>query len=109
MLNCCNIGANRIRTLLTPPFDLRALTQGAPSRRAVLHGGLTLAAALATGPACAEAAAHAIAMHGDPAWGPSFDHPSYSDPAAPKGGTLVQGVLGTFDCLNPFIVKGPTY
>ena len=23
-----------------------------------------------------------------------------------KGGQLVQGVLGTFDCLNPFIVKG---
>lgn len=45
-------------------------------------------------------------MHGDPAWGPNFDHPSYADPAAPKGGSLVQGVLGTFDCLNPFIVKG---
>ena len=49
---------------------------------------------------------HAIAMHGEPAWGPDFDHPTYADPAAPKGGQLVQGVLGTFDCLNPFIVKG---
>ncbi len=45
-------------------------------------------------------------MHGEPAWGRNFDHPTYADPAAPKGGTLVQGVLGTFDCLNPFIVKG---
>src|SRR5262249_20347673 len=27
-------------------------------------------------------------------------------PAAPKGGRLVQGVLGTFDSLNPLIVKG---
>ncbi len=45
-------------------------------------------------------------MHGEPAWAPNFTHPSYADPAAPKGGTLVQGVLGTFDCLNPFIVKG---
>ncbi len=27
-------------------------------------------------------------------------------PAAPKGGQLTQGVLGTFDSLNPFIVKG---
>jgi peptide/nickel transport system substrate-binding protein len=106
VLNCCNIGANRIRTLFTPPFDLRALTGGAPSRRAVLHGGLAVAAALAAGPAHAEAATHAIAMHGAPAWGPSFDHPTYADPAAPKGGALVQGVLGTFDCLNPFIVKG---
>jgi peptide/nickel transport system substrate-binding protein len=106
VLNCCNIGANRIRTLLTPPFDLRALTRAAPSRRSVLHGGLALAAAMATRPARADAPSHAIAMHGDPAWGPNFDHPSYANPAAPKGGTLVQGVLGTFDCLNPFIVKG---
>ena len=30
----------------------------------------------------------------------------YANPAAPKGGQLVQGVLGTFDSLNPFIVKG---
>jgi peptide/nickel transport system substrate-binding protein len=54
----------------------------------------------------AEPTDHAIAMHGDPAWGPSFTHPTYANPAAPKGGQLVQGVLGTFDCLNPFIVKG---
>ena len=45
-------------------------------------------------------------MHGEPAWGPNFNHPTYANPAAPKGGQLVQGVLGTFDCLNPFIVKG---
>ncbi len=45
-------------------------------------------------------------MHGEPAWGPDFSHPSYANPAAPKGGQLVQGVLGTFDSLNPFIVKG---
>ena len=62
--------------------------------------------ALKLRPARAATAAHAIAMHGEPAWAPDFTHPTYSDPAAPKGGTLVQGVLGTFDCLNPFIVKG---
>ena len=45
-------------------------------------------------------------MHGEPAWGPDFSHSTYANPAAPKGGQLVQGVLGTFDCLNPFIVKG---
>ena len=47
-----------------------------------------------------------IAMHGEPEWGPNFTNPTYANPAAPKGGQLVQGVLGTFDCLNPFIVKG---
>jgi peptide/nickel transport system substrate-binding protein len=91
-------------------FDLRTLAQGAPSRRAVLHGGVgavaAAAAALAVRPARADGTVHAIAMHGEPAWAANFTHPSYANPAAPKGGTLVQGVLGSFDCLNPFIVKG---
>ncbi len=30
----------------------------------------------------------------------------YVNPDAPKGGRLVQGVLGTFDSLNPMIVRG---
>jgi peptide/nickel transport system substrate-binding protein len=108
VINSPKIGANRIRAL-TPPFDLRALTQGTPSRRAVLHGAAVAVAAAAGStvwPARADESAHAIAMHGAPSWGPNFTHPSYADPAAPKGGTLMQGVLGTFDCLNPFIVKG---
>ncbi len=54
----------------------------------------------------AAAPAHALAMHGEPAWGPDFKFPAYANPAAPKGGQLKQGVLGTFDSLNPFIVKG---
>ena len=54
----------------------------------------------------ADAARHAIAMHGEPAWDADFTSPTYANPAAPKGGRLVQGVLGTFDSLNPFIVKG---
>jgi peptide/nickel transport system substrate-binding protein len=47
-----------------------------------------------------------IAMHGEPALGPDFQRLRYADPAAPKGGRLVHGVLGTFDSLNPFIVRG---
>jgi len=54
----------------------------------------------------AQALSYAIAMHGDPAWKPDFSYPTYANPAAPKGGQLAQGVLGAFDCLNPFIVKG---
>jgi peptide/nickel transport system substrate-binding protein len=49
---------------------------------------------------------HALAMHGRPAWPPSFTSPTYANPDAPKGGRFVQGVLGTFDSLNPFIVRG---
>lgn len=49
---------------------------------------------------------HGIAMHGQPALPADFDHFAYADPNAPKGGRLVQGVLGAFDSLNPLIVKG---
>jgi peptide/nickel transport system substrate-binding protein len=49
---------------------------------------------------------YAIAMHGTPALPADFTHMPYANPGAPKGGRLVQGVLGTFDSLNPLIVKG---
>ncbi|MEP9377737.1 extracellular solute-binding protein [Aquabacter sp. CN5-332] len=49
---------------------------------------------------------HAIAMHGDAALPDGFDHFAYANPAAPKGGRLTLSVPGTFDSLNPFIVKG---
>ena len=35
-----------------------------------------------------------------------FHHMPYANPDAPKGGRLVQGMLGTFDSLNPLIVRG---
>ncbi len=49
---------------------------------------------------------HAIAMHGEPALSAGFAHFPYVNSSAPKGGRLVQGVLGSFDSLNPFIVRG---
>ena len=45
-------------------------------------------------------------MHGSPAMASDFAAFPYVNPDAPKGGRLVQGVLGTFDSLNPLIVKG---
>nr|WP_085972714.1 extracellular solute-binding protein [Bradyrhizobium sp. BTAi1] len=48
----------------------------------------------------------AIAMHGSPALPADFQHLPYVNPQAPKGGRLVWGLLGTFDSLNPFIVRG---
>jgi peptide/nickel transport system substrate-binding protein len=63
-------------------------------------------AALNAGEARAAEPQHAIAMHGQPAMPAEFTSLPYVDPAAPKGGRLVQGVLGTFDSLNPLIVKG---
>src|SRR5205085_8012982 len=74
--------------------------------------GLTLVASLVftsvggAGAARAAEARHAIAMQGEPALPEGFSQFRYVNAAAPKGGRLVQGVLGTFDSLNPFIVKG---
>ncbi|MGA9952879.1 MAG: extracellular solute-binding protein, partial [Bradyrhizobium sp.] len=52
------------------------------------------------------AESYAIAMHGAPALPATFTHMPYANPDAPKGGRLVQGILGTFDSLNPLIVRG---
>jgi peptide/nickel transport system substrate-binding protein len=67
---------------------------------ACLIGLLAMAA-----PAAAEPT-HALAMHGLPAMAKDFTAYPYVNPDAPKGGRLVHGVLGTFDSLNPLIVKG---
>lgn len=50
--------------------------------------------------------ASAIAMRGTPALSLGFASLPYADPGAPKGGRLTLSLLGTFDSLNPFIVKG---
>ncbi|MDW8125194.1 MAG: extracellular solute-binding protein [Geminicoccaceae bacterium] len=49
---------------------------------------------------------HGVAMHGAPALPPDFAHLPYADPEAPKGGRLTLAAIGTFDNLNPFILKG---
>ncbi|MAU60318.1 MAG: ABC transporter substrate-binding protein [Parvibaculum sp.] len=51
-------------------------------------------------------AGHAIAMHGGPLYPADFRHFDYVNPEAPKGGSIVFGATGSFDSLNPFIVRG---
>ncbi len=48
----------------------------------------------------------ALAMTGEPKYGNNFTHFDYANPDAPKQGTLKLGATGTFDSLNPFIVRG---
>ncbi len=48
---------------------------------------------------------HAIAMHGQPALPADFKAFPYVNPAVKKGGKIAYGVVGTFDNLNPFILK----
>jgi peptide/nickel transport system substrate-binding protein len=49
---------------------------------------------------------HGIAMHGEPKYPVDFPHFDYVNPDAPKGGRIVFGRQGSFDSLNPMIVKG---
>lgn len=45
-------------------------------------------------------------MYGDLKYGPSFTHFDYVNPEAPKGGEVKLAAIGTFDTLNPFVLKG---
>jgi len=49
---------------------------------------------------------YAIAMHGEPELPVDFDAFPYVNPTAPYGGTIDIGVMGTFDTLNPYTVRG---
>lgn len=49
---------------------------------------------------------HAMAMHGQPKYGPDFQHFDYVNPYAPKGGTLRTAARGTYDSFHQFIPKG---
>jgi peptide/nickel transport system substrate-binding protein len=73
--------------------------------RALVFGLFSLAASLAaTAPAMAEPV-HAISMHGQPALPADFKNFPYVNPNVKKGGKVAYGVVGTFDSLNPFILK----
>lgn len=67
---------------------------------------LCLAAAYGVGRAEEVRPVHGVAMHGAPALPPDFTHLPYANPDAPKGGRLTLAAIGTFDNLNPFILKG---
>jgi peptide/nickel transport system substrate-binding protein len=68
--------------------------------------GLAVALALLAPVPVAAEPRHAIAMHGAPALSENFMAMPYANPSAPKRGRLVYGLQGTFDSLNPFIVRG---
>jgi len=49
---------------------------------------------------------HGVAMYGDLKYPADFQHFEYADPAAPKGGSARYEGYGSFDSLNPYILKG---
>jgi peptide/nickel transport system substrate-binding protein len=74
-------------------------------RRARLWTAALVFLAAAVAPANAERL-RALAMHGEPALPADFAAFPYTSAEAPKGGRLTLGQPGSFDSLNPFIVKG---
>lgn len=75
------------------------------TRASLVAVAAVFASALA-GPAPRAEPAHAIAMHGDPALADGFPAFPYVSPDAPKGGRVTLGSSGSFDNLNPMIVRG---
>ncbi|MEL6571076.1 MAG: extracellular solute-binding protein [Pseudomonadota bacterium] len=52
---------------------------------------------------------HGIAMYGEPALPPDFVSLPYANPDAPTGGALITANVGSFDSLNPYILKGSVH
>ena len=72
---------------------------------ALLAGAFLAVTSLICGPALAEPKP-GIAMLGEPALPADFKNLPYANPEAPQGGDLRQAITGSFDSVNPFIVKG---
>jgi microcin C transport system substrate-binding protein len=69
--------------------------------------GLLPAAAIVPNAAAQDgAASHALILHGAPKYPADFPHFDYANPDAPKGGEVILAAIGTFDSLNPFILRG---
>jgi peptide/nickel transport system substrate-binding protein len=93
MLQCGSI-YSQTRPLLKAPIWL------------LLFGMLSLLGSSTSAEPMQAAPMGGIAMHGVPLEPPDFDHLPYVNPQAPKGGRVTLGIQGSFDSLNPLIVKG---
>ncbi|PZX42109.1 microcin C transport system substrate-binding protein [Roseinatronobacter thiooxidans] len=79
-------------------------------RMPVAAAGLLLAALFAS-PVFAEGddgliRAHGYSFYGDLTYPEGFEHFSYVNPDAPKGGSISISAQGTFDSMNPFTRRG---
>lgn len=72
-------------------------------RRTFLLGAAVL---LAAGRIAKAAVTHGMSLYGDFKYPPDFKHFDYVNPDAPKGGTMKLESIGTYDTLNPFVIKG---
>ena len=70
---------------------------------ALVAAGLALPG---TGLKAQDTPTHGIAMYGTPALPPNFVSLPQANADAPKGGRIVFGESGSYDSMNPFILKG---
>lgn len=54
----------------------------------------------------ADETSHALALHGQPKYAADFKNFDYVNPKAPNGGNITTAAIGSFDTLNPYILKG---
>ncbi|RLT98662.1 MAG: ABC transporter substrate-binding protein [Ketobacter sp.] len=75
---------------------------------ALLSGCLLLMLlALISRPSLADVmVSHALALYDEPKYAKNFEHFDYVNPKAPKGGKITLPALGSFDTLNPYVLKG---
>ena len=70
---------------------------------------LSVAAAIASAQPKGDAkvmSGHGFSMYGDLKYPAGFKHFAYVNPSAPKGGDVKLAAIGTFDNLNPYILRG---
>jgi microcin C transport system substrate-binding protein len=78
--------------------------------RALLAALIALTLALPAHAAEDSKASYGLSLFGDPLkYPPDFTHFDYVNPDAPKGGSVRFGDVGTFDNLNPFILRGVSF
>src|SRR6516165_7345530 len=97
------IAAPMMRRSLCSPAEKIARRQG---MRKAPAATIVVALLLVSTVTAQAAATHGMSLFGDLKYGPDFKHFDYVNPDAPKGGTMRYAAIGTFDTLNPFVIKG---
>ena len=67
---------------------------------------LFLAAVSLLGAAPKVITSYVLSLHDKPKYAEGFDHFDYVNPKAPRGGTLRQWVMGTYDNFNRYATRG---
>ena len=67
---------------------------------------VSLVLSLAAMAAAAADGSHGLSLFGELKYPADFKNFEYANPNAPKGGTMKFSAIGTYDTLNPYVVKG---